>query len=95
MKLEPSIVREENTVGVRYLICSDGITDMLADGEIADILAREVTVEETVGILLDRALKKGGRDNATIILCEIKEGEKNCFRRVLSRLRQKYGGDAA
>ena len=73
MKLEPSIVREESAAGIRYLICSDGITDMLADGEIADILAREVPVEETVGILLDRALKKGGRDNATLILCEIKE----------------------
>ena len=76
MKLEPSIVREESAAGIRYLICSDGITDMLADGEIADILAREVPVEETVGILLDRALKKGGRDNATLILCEIKEREE-------------------
>ena len=83
MKLEPSIVREESAAGIRYLICSDGITDMLADGEIADILAREVPVEETVGILLDRALKKGGRDNATLILCEIKEKEGNCLRRYL------------
>lgn len=95
MKLEPSIVQEENTVGVRYLICSDGITDMLTDGEIADILTREISVEETVEILLDRALKKGGRDNATIVLCEIKEREKNCLKRLFGRLRRKYGGDAA
>ena len=95
MKLEPSIVREESAAGIRYLICSDGITDMLADGEIADILAREVPVEETVGILLDRALKKGGRDNATLILCEIKEREGNCLRRMLEKLHRKYGGDAA
>ena len=95
MKLEPSIVREESAAGIRYLICSDGITDMLADGEIADILAREVPVEETVGILLDRALKKGGRDNATLILCEIKEKEGNCLREMLEKLHRKYGGDAA
>ena len=95
MKLEPSIVREESAAGIRYLICSDGITDMLADGEIADILAREVTVEETVGILLDRALKKGGRDNATLILCEIKEKEGNCLRKIFEKLHRKYGGDAA
>ena len=95
MKLEPSIVREESAEGIRYLVCSDGITDMLADGEIADILAREVPVEETVGILLDRALKKGGRDNATLILCEIKEKEGNCLRKIFEKLHRKYGGDAA
>ena len=95
MKLEPSIVREESAAGIRYLICSDGITDMLADGEIADILAIEVPVEETVGILLDRALKKGGRDNATLILCEIKEKEGNCLRKIFEKLHRKYGGDAA
>lgn len=95
MKLEPSIVREESAAGIRYLICSDGITDMLADGEIADILAREVPVKETVGILLDRALKKGGRDNATLILCEIKEKEGNCLRKIFGKLHRKYGGDAA
>ena len=95
MKLEPSIVREESAAGIRYLVCSDGITDMLADGEIADILAREVPVEETVGILLDRALKKGGRDNATLILCEIKEKEGNCLRKIFEKLHRKYGGDAA
>lgn len=95
MKLEPSIVQEENAAGIRYLICSDGITDMLTDGEIADILTREISVEETVEILLDRALKKGGRDNATIILCEIKEKEKKNFRWIFERLRRIYGGDAA
>ena len=95
MKLEPSIVREESAAGIRYLICSDGITDMLADGEIADILAREVPVEETVKIIINRALKKGGRDNATLILCEIKEKEGNCLRKIFEKLHRKYGGDAA
>lgn len=86
MKLEPSIIQEEAAAGIRYLICSDGITDMLADGEIADILTREIPVEETVQILLDRALKKGGRDNATVVLCEIREQEKNWFRKLSDML---------
>lgn len=73
MALEPSIIRDEIVPGVRYLLCSDGVTDMLSDGEIADILAREVPVNETVDVLLERALKKGGRDNITIVLCEIQE----------------------
>ncbi len=73
MTLEPSIVAEDIIPGARYLLCSDGVTDMLSDGEIADILAREVSVNETVEILLERVLKKGGRDNITIVLCEIQE----------------------
>ena len=73
LQLEPSISRQEIKIGDRFLLCSDGITDMLSDGEIADVLSREAPVEETAGILLERALKKGGRDNITLVLCEVKE----------------------
>lgn len=76
MRLEPYISQLECQPGMRYLICSDGMTDMLSDGEIADILTREIPVKEAVEILLDRALKKGGRDNVTIILCEVREAER-------------------
>lgn len=93
MKIEPSVTCQKADTGVRYLICSDGITDMLSDGEIADILSREVSVEETVRILLERALKKGGRDNITVILCEIKEKEKNWFGRLSDWIHRKCEGD--
>ncbi len=84
MSLEPSIEKLEVIPGIRYLLCSDGMTDMLSDGEIADILTREITVRETVEVLLERALLKGGKDNVTIILCEITERErKNWLKQVL------------
>ena len=79
--------------GTRYLICSDGITDMLSDGEIADILARELPVKETVELLLGRALKKGGRDNATLVLCEVGERQSGGFRSLLGRLLGRREGD--
>ena len=94
MTLEPSIVREASEEGIRYLICSDGVTDMLTDGEIADILTREIPVEETVEILLDRALKKGGRDNATIVLCEVKKKKRYSLKGLLDRIMRRDGGDA-
>lgn len=72
---EPSVVEIEHKVGNRYLLCSDGMTDMLTDSEIADILTREVSVGETVKVLLERVLKKGGRDNVTIVLCEVQQQE--------------------
>ena len=59
MMIEPSMTKLDAVPGMRYLICSDGLTDMLSDGEIADIMTREISVQETVELLLDRALKKG------------------------------------
>lgn len=75
--LEPCISRMEYIPGSRYLLCSDGMTDMLSDGEIADILTREISVSETVEVLLERVLQKGARDNITIVLCEISETKKH------------------
>lgn len=93
MQLEPSITRQDIKTGDRFLLCSDGITDMLSDGEIADILSRDIPVEATVEILVDRALKKGGRDNITVVLCEIMEQPRNFWRRMLDWFRRENEGD--
>lgn len=93
LQLEPSIRRQEIKIGDRFLLCSDGITDMLSDGEIADILSRDIPVAKTVEILVDRALKKGGRDNITVVLCEIMEQPRNMFRRVLNWFHRQNEGD--
>ena len=93
LQLEPSISRQEIKIGDRFLLCSDGITDMLSDGEIADILSRDIPVAKTVEILVDRALKKGGRDNITVVLCEIMEKPRNMFRRVLNWFHRQNEGD--
>ena len=93
LQLEPPISRQEIKIGDRFLLCSDGITDMLSDGEIADILSRDIPVAKTVEILVDRALKKGGRDNITVVLCEIMEQPRNMFRRVLNWFHRQNEGD--
>ena len=68
---DPSVSEMKYKIGKKFLLCSDGMTDMLSDGEIADILTREIPLESTVEILLERVLKKGARDNVTIVLCEV------------------------
>lgn len=50
------------------LLCSDGLYDMCADGEIADILNGETEPARAVERLVARALENGGVDNVTCLL---------------------------
>lgn len=72
MKLEPAVETFPYKDGERYLLCSDGVTDMLSDHEIEEILRGNLPVEESVQEIRNKVLEKGARDNATIILCEVK-----------------------
>lgn len=54
----------------QYLICSDGLTDMVGENEIMRII-KENRFEDTVPMLLNAALARGGKDNITIILCKV------------------------
>lgn len=76
MIISPYIATGECHNGDVYLICSDGLTDMLAVSDIEKILLeqKEAAAEE----LLKRALDNGGKDNITFILLSI-EKIKNKF----------------
>lgn len=76
MKLEPAVETFPYENGDRYLLCSDGVTDMLSDREIEEIIRQDVSVEDTVRMLGKRVLEKGARDNTTIILCEVELDER-------------------
>ena len=57
--------------GDRLLLCSDGLTDMVDDASIAEILLKHEKPKDAAQTLLDEALLRGGRDNVTIIVAEI------------------------
>lgn len=69
--LEPHVISLDMQAEDLYLMCSDGLTDMVSEEKIAEILTLEITLEEQVQLLLDEALANGGRDNITIIGCQI------------------------
>ena len=54
--------------GDQFLICSDGLTDMVSNARISEILALGGELDVTAKMLLDAALDGGGRDNITFIL---------------------------
>ena len=71
VQLEPFIAKGQIRRGDRYLLCSDGLTDMLTNFEITDILLRHEEPEDCVRTLIRAALENGGRDNVTAIVCRI------------------------
>jgi protein phosphatase len=55
-----------------YLLCSDGLSDMLDDAEIREILATKGgLLNAACNALVDHANSKGGRDNISVILVRI------------------------
>lgn len=69
--IEPYIAKDKITHGDQYLLCSDGLTDMLTNLEIDEIMKKSVSVEACVQQLIDAALEKGGKDNITAIVCRV------------------------
>ena len=70
MTIEPFIVKTDLHKGDRYLLCSDGLTDMLSDDEIAYFMRTLEDIETCVNCLVQAALNRGGRDNITVIVCK-------------------------
>ena len=53
-----------------FLMCSDGLTDMVSDERIADILFTDGTLADKCQALVDAANSSGGRDNISVILAQ-------------------------
>jgi protein phosphatase len=61
--------------GDRLLLCSDGLTGMLPDPRIAEILRDEPDPNTAVERLIDEANEAGGVDNITALLIDLQEGD--------------------
>ena len=56
-----------------FLICSDGLTDLVTDDELLEIILKSRHVlDQAAQNLIDKANEKGGKDNITAILVNIK-----------------------
>jgi PPM family protein phosphatase len=57
----------------RLLLCSDGVTGMIDDARIAEILGREGDAQDAADRLVAAAVEAGGRDNATAVVVDVVE----------------------
>lgn len=70
LQIEPYISQGDYHNGDIYLICSDGLTDLVSTHEIFEILKNN-QCSEASKLLLNLALDNGGTDNITLIVCNV------------------------
>lgn len=70
--LEVDSLSTETVPGDRLLLCSDGLTNMVEDQQIAEILSRG-TPEEAVWALIEEANRAGGHDNVTVVVVDVEQ----------------------
>ena len=74
---EPEVEVDVQTVpaspGDVFLICSDGLTTMISDEQIARLLAGATSMDAAVRALVDEANRAGGRDNVTALAFRLED----------------------
>jgi serine/threonine protein phosphatase PrpC len=61
--------------GDRFLLCSDGLVDEVADPDILETITTLKDPQEAAERLVDQANEAGGRDNITVIVVDVLEGD--------------------
>ncbi|MBE6138293.1 MAG: Stp1/IreP family PP2C-type Ser/Thr phosphatase [Firmicutes bacterium] len=57
------------------MLCSDGLTNMLDDEQIAKVLSEKSSIDERLNKLIVKSNNRGGTDNISVTFLEMKEGE--------------------
>jgi protein phosphatase len=94
---EPEVDVETFTYPARsgdvYLLCSDGLTGMVAEDRVAEIVREGRSLEAAARKLIEEANENGGRDNITVVLFRLDDGEGEAEEtETLSGAETKVGG---
>lgn len=69
--VEPDVTEMDVAAGDRILLCSDGLTGMVADTDILEIMAAGENAQKTAEMLVKAALLGGGEDNVTVVVIDV------------------------
>ena len=88
--VDVDVIEEAVIPGDIYLLCSDGLNDMVNDEEIHLTLSKySANLAQTADELVRFANQKGGKDNISVILIRIREGfaspEQAFYKKLINR----------
>jgi PPM family protein phosphatase len=69
--VQVDIVSEQPRIGDCYLLCSDGLSGMVSDAQIAHMVRTEPDLDTVADRLVDAANEEGGIDNISVVLARI------------------------
>lgn len=69
-EVEPTLTMREVRAGDRYLLCSDGLSDVVSHETITETMS-EGDQDECADQLIELALRSGGPDNITVIVADV------------------------
>lgn len=69
-KVQPDVFRILKSKGDKWLLCSDGLTDMVEDQQILETI-EQYDAAQAAQQLLQLALESGGKDNVSVMLLEV------------------------
>ncbi len=68
---DPDLAMHEALLGDRYLLCSDGLTDVVGDEAVHQVLSTIPDADQAVNQLIALAIRNGGPDNITCIVADV------------------------
>jgi len=72
---DPDLAMHKALLGDRYLLCSDGLTDVVGDEAVHGVLSTVPDADQAVNQLIALAIRNGGPDNITCIIADVVDPE--------------------
>ena len=69
--LTPYIARGAYKTGDVFVLCTDGVTDMIDEDTLSALISKKEPLDVIAQDIIELAKENGGADNATVILCKI------------------------
>jgi serine/threonine protein phosphatase PrpC len=86
--VDVEIHEHQTETGDLYILCSDGLSDMLSRQEIQDVVTKNSRNLDTASdALIKKANENGGRDNISVILIEVQPKNADAKKQLVERVR--------
>lgn len=74
-EVEVDIKEVPREKGDIYMMCSDGLSDLVSDAKICRTISEARSLEEACSALIGLALNAGGKDNVTVVCVSVEEDD--------------------
>lgn len=82
-KLEVDITSGPVWNGDVFLLCSDGLTEEVKDDKLEEIFSKNLDPDATANLLIEEALKNGGKDNVSVVIVQVTSKKTSFFKKLL------------